>query len=154
MASTACTMRGGIADSATRRRFSRPVLMSAVSSGASSVTRGTGASSTSRPDTRSTVATGRAGVAGRLGLLEIHADEPALGRAVPGQQHDGAAADGELAGFLDARALRVAQVVEPVDELVIAERLALVQLERAARRRAAARDRARRAGARRSAGRR
>jgi hypothetical protein len=50
-------------------------------------------------------------------------------RCRPGQQHDGAAADGELAGLLArARAART-QIVEPVDELVIAEGLALVQLE-------------------------
>ncbi len=75
----------------------------------------------------------RDGSAGRgrwLGLLEVDAHQPALGGAVPGQQHDGAAADGELAGLLDARALRVAKVVEAVDQLVIAKRLSLVQLER------------------------
>ena len=90
----------------------------------------------------------------RPGLLEVDADEPPPGAAFPRQQHDGAAADGELAGFLDTRTLRVSQVVEPVDELVIAEGLPLVQLERASRKRAEGRDRARRGDARRFAGRR
>ena len=69
----------------------------------------------------------------RLGrrLLEVHAHQAALGRAVSRRQHDGAAADGKLAGFVDPRALRVAQIVEAIDELVVAQRLAPVQLERA-----------------------
>ena len=45
-------------------------------------------------------------------------------------QDDGAAADGELAGLLDARALGVAEVVQPIDELLLGERLAAAQLER------------------------
>ena len=66
----------------------------------------------------------------RLWHIEVHADEPALRRAVARQEDDRVAADGELARLLDARSLRVAEVIQPVDELVCAHRLAAIQLER------------------------
>ena len=47
-----------------------------------------------------------------------------------GMTDNGAGADGELAGLLDAGPLRVAEIVQPVDDLGGAERLALAQLER------------------------
>ena len=43
---------------------------------------------------------------------------------------DGAAADGELARLLELFPVRIAEVVEPVDELPLGERLAAAQLER------------------------
>src|SRR4029450_10293856 len=38
--------------------------------------------------------------------------------------------DGELAGVADGRALRVAEIVQPVDQLAIGERLSAPQLQR------------------------
>ena len=56
-----------------------------------------------------------------------------------GMMRDRAGADGELARLLDVRALRVAEIVQPIDELLVGERLAARAARAAARRPAAAR---------------
>ena len=61
--------------------------------------------------------------------LEDDAHHLAGAIAPPGDQRDGAPADGELAGPLDARPVRVPEIVQAVDELAIGERLPAVQLE-------------------------
>jgi hypothetical protein len=50
--------------------------------------------------------------------------------AVARDQDDGVAADGEFAFLLDTAALGVAEVVEPIDELLLAEGLPAIQLQR------------------------
>ena len=126
---TACTMRDGMAASGTCRRFSRPVLRKAVRSGGSSVTLSAALPPASiaptRPDagggppafrTRGCSNTMRTVCAGTVAAARDHGN--------------GACAHGKLAGFLDPRPLRVAEVVQPVDDLGGAERLAFAQLER------------------------
>ena len=127
MASTASCMRAGMASSATRRRFSREPVISAVSSGASSVTR-------SRRFPRLQLRAMRCGGGGaaspsscgrrRLGndtVTGLPAWSPLASRTRR------RAIDRELARLLDARALRVADVVQPRDELALADLLAGLQ---------------------------
>ena len=73
-------------------------------------------------------------VAGELGLAAAgpndDADDVAVGLAAADHQRDRVLADRELARLLDPGPLRVAEIVQPVDELPVGQRLAGVQLER------------------------
>jgi hypothetical protein len=66
----------------------------------------------------------------RRRLLEHHADRPALELGHPRHDRDRAGADRELAGLLEAIAVRVAELVEPIDQLLLGHRLTAAQLER------------------------
>ena len=133
MASTACTIRGGMAESGTSRRFSRPDVMSAVMSGASSVTwsvRALAGESTSTCE----MADGSERRLRVLGLRRREHDADQLSLAIPFSGHDehGVPADRELALLLRVSPAGVAQIVEPIDELCGLQGLAAVNLERTA----------------------
>ena len=127
-------MRAGIAASATGRRFSRSPPPSAVSTGASSVTRSLGLSSISSRCTRSAT---RGGGAFALGdrfrirrTLKDNPDRTSLQLGDTRHNRDRALADRELARLLQPIAMRVAEFVEPIDQLLLGHRLATAQLER------------------------
>jgi hypothetical protein len=63
--------------------------------------------------------------------LEDDADHLPFQFGRPRHDRDRAVADGELARLLDALAVRVAEIVQPVDQLAFGERLAAAELERA-----------------------
>ena len=152
-------MRGGIADSATGRRFSRSPLIErrqhrrVERHAARSAWLPSSSRSTRSGDRGGGLRAGRCGLRGRRRLLEDDADQLALELRRARHDRDRAGADRELAGLLGVRALRVAEVVQPIDELALGQRLAAAELERPredARQHAC---RARRAAARRSAAR-
>ena len=125
----------GSPTSATGRRFSRSPLTSAVSSGASSVEPFAGVRCRARAARRGPACAAAASAAPSLARrrrpLKDDADDLALELArLRGTIDDRAAVDGELAGLLERRALRVAEVVQPIDELPLGQRLAAPQLER------------------------
>ena len=122
-------MRDGIAASGTCRRFSRPVLRNAVSSGGSSVTLLVGRSARFDGADAARRGGGAAGLP-HARLLEEDAHGLAVTVAAAGDDGDGSGTDRELAGLLDSRALRVPEIVQPIDDLRGAERLALAQLQR------------------------
>ena len=124
-------MRGGMASSATRRRFSRVPVMNAVISGASSVTLLTGFSAGQqlRDALRHRWRRLRRPLARHGGLREHHRHGLARLVAAARDQHDGVAIDRELTGTFDAGALRVADVVQPGDELGLVDALARLQGE-------------------------
>ena len=62
---------------------------------------------------------------------EHQADDLALMVSLPRNDHHRVPADRELARLLAARTMGVAEVVEPIDELPLGERLPAMQLERA-----------------------
>ena len=113
-------MRGGIADSATGRRFSRSPLMSErqhrrVERRAARVglraelepLDAIGAAAAAARCARASAAGGR--------LLEHDADDLALELGAARHDRDRAGADRELARLLDVRPLRVAEIVQPID---------------------------------------
>ena len=79
---------------------------------------------------------GRPGPPGRLvrvgsrGSLKHDADDLALVRGDTRQDGHRPVADRELAWFFHAPALRISEIVEPVDQLAVGERLAASQFER------------------------
>ena len=62
--------------------------------------------------------------------VERRADDHALLIAVARDERDGVAFQHELAGLLDPRSLGIPQVVQPIDQLPDAKRLAAIELER------------------------
>ena len=106
-----------------------------VSSGASSTIRSRTAVSSSSRSTRSEACGGGAGrfdARGRRHRLQKRdADHPAgqFGGAPP--DGDRGTADGELAGLGRLVPLGVAEIVQPIDELTLGERLTAPQFERA-----------------------
>ena len=66
----------------------------------------------------------------RRRTLEHDADRLALQLGHARHDRDRAGADRELAGLLEAIAVRVAELVEPIDQLLLGHRLAAAQLER------------------------
>ncbi len=75
----------------------------------------------------------RLALRGRRRRIEDHADDLAVGLAAADHHRDGVAADREFTGPLDGGALRVAEIVEAVDQLPIGEALSAVQFERRAK---------------------
>ena len=116
-------MRDGMAESGTCRRFSRLALMSAVRSGGSSVTCGTRASLAVSRLTRTTCG---GSLPSPASPDRRRANDGALVVAVAGNERDGIAADRKFSLTLDARAFRVPEIVQPVDQLSLAERLSFV----------------------------
>ena len=144
-------MCGGIDASGTSRRFSRPVGTSAVMSGASSVSVGQlrrAADHVDPVDDR------------RFGVLRLLARRTrsrtclSLAVAVARDEHDGVPADGELARLFDRGPVRVAEIVQPVDQLVRASATGRGAARTGGRRRADRRAASRRGSGRRSSARR
>ncbi len=119
--------------SATRRRFSREPVMNAVSSGASSVTR---SMFLPAPEIRVTRCGGGGGgfavffLRGTGGSGNDDRHDLAGLIAAARRSNTVLAIDREVAGALDPRALRVADVVQPRDQLRLAEALAGLQRQR------------------------
>ena len=127
-------MRGGMVSIATCRRFSRPVLISAVSSGRSSVSRSTAAPPAVSEAMRCGTSGAGADAAGRRGLRPGHLEHDADGLpgaiAATGHEQHGVLEHRELAGLLRLGPLRVAEIVQPVDELRLPERLPAPEIHR------------------------
>ena len=129
-------MRGGIADSATGRRFSRSppsarqqrrVERRAARSAcapSSSRSHAIGDARRRRPSRR--FAAGR----GAGGCWKTTRTTWPLSSGARGMIATAPCADRELAGLLDRVALRVAEIVQPIDQLPLGQRLAAAQLER------------------------
>ncbi len=118
--------------SATGRRFSRSPLTSDVRTGVSRTTRSlvclpTSSARRDRAGARGFPFGGVRGAGSRA--LKDDAHDLALELGTARHDRDRAAADRELTGLVRARALRVADVVQAIDELPFRERLAAPQFQ-------------------------